>query len=470
MGPENFKFGGGVTETVLHPAVLVFVLIAGIVICVASRRQALAAFIAAAILIPTDQVLLLAGLHFPMLRVLVLFGFVRILREGASLRWRVFSSGMNKINIAMMGLAVLTAVNGMLLFRESAAVINQLGVLYSTFGVYFLLRFLIRTEEDTVFAIRSLIYVAMIVAAVMGYEFVTGHNPYAVLGGARASLYATLAARADRFRAQGPFAHSILAGVFGATLMPLFVSLWWKGKQHRALLISGVVACTVITLTSNSSTPVLAYAAGVLVLCLWPARRWTAVIRWGSVLALVCLHLVMKNPVWHLIARIDVTGGSSGWQRYALIDQCIHHFGDWWLLGVKDTSAWGWDMWDTCNQYVSTAESSGLLCLVLLIAVIVYVFKSLGNARRRVRGRDQQFLWALSAAGVAQAVAFFGVSYFDQTVVVWYGLLAVVSAAAVSAPQKKTVRAAVRTISAPSFVPHVSGGLDFPETGLRNEF
>jgi len=263
----------------------------------------------------------------------------------------------------------------------------------------------------------------------MTYELATGHNPYALLGGARAATYASLAARGERFRAQGPFAHSILAGTFGAVLLPLFAALWWKGKKYRTISVIGILSSTVMTIACNSSTPVMGYAAGVLALCLWPLRKSMRVIRWGIVLIVVALHLVMKAPVWNLIARVDISGGSSSWHRYLLIDECIRHFGDWWLVGVKDTSAWGWDMWDTANQYVWTCDNSGLLPFILFLAVLIYGFKYLGRARRAV-AKDKKrglFVWAVGSALFANVIAFFGISYFDQTIVAWYALLAMTS-------------------------------------------
>lgn len=163
-------------------------------------------------------------------------------------------------------------------------------------------------------------------------------------------------------------------------------------------------------------------------------------IRWGLLLTLICLHIVMKGPVWSLIEKIDVTGGSSSYHRYMLIDQCIRHFGDWWLVGVKDTSVWGWDMWDTANQYVSTCDNSGLVPFVLFIAILVYGFNFLGRARKRVEAERPAalFLWALGAALFANVVAFFGISYFDQTIVGWYALLAMISAASIQS--KKILR------------------------------
>ena len=430
QGPQNLRFGGGVSDTVLNPAVLFVILAAGALICFWPRRRAIVPFLLASILIPMDQVLLIGSLHFPMLRLLVLFGFIRIMKDKVSSKARIFSGGVNKIDIAVILLTVFIALNSILLFQESGAVVNQLGNLFTVFGVYFLLRFLIRDEEDLVRVIQTFAWVVAIIAAIMTYEASTGHNPYALLGGARASTYGSLVIRDDKVRAQGPFAHSILAGTFGAILVPLFMALWWKGKNYRKIAVMGIISATVMTVACNSSTPILAYAAGVLALCMWPCGN-----RCGPPLGNVscwslALHIVMKGPVWSLIEKIDISGGSSSYHRYMLVDQCIRHFGDWWLLGVKDTSVWGWDMWDTANQYVGTCDKSGLLPFLLFIAILVYGFKFLGRARRNPQTDKQAALtmWAFGAALFANVVAFVGISYWDQTMVQWYALLAMISA------------------------------------------
>jgi hypothetical protein len=426
-------------QTFLNPAVLVAILIAGVFICFGSRKQAAAAFLAASLLIPTDQVLLIGSLHFFMLRLLIVFGVIRMVREKAGSKLAIFSHGINKIDIAVILSTIFMAVNGSLLFRESAAVINQIGNVYTVFGVYFLLRLVIRDGEDVVSAIRTLACITVVVAAVMIYEQATGHNPYAMLGGARVSNYASLVAREARYRAQGPFGHSILAGTFGAVMVPLFVALWWKSTKYRALAAVGVVSSSVITLASNSSTPVMGYAAGLLALGMWPLRKSMRAVRWGIVAVLVGLHLVMKGPVWSLIEKIDIAGGSSSWHRYMLVDQCIRRIGEWWLFGVKDTSVWGWDMWDTANQYVSICENFGLLPFLLFVAVLIYGFKYLGKGRRAA-GQDKKtalFMWALGAALFANVISFLGVSYFDQTMVAWYALLAMIPAAIAGLPKKR---------------------------------
>lgn len=432
QGPQNLKFGGGVAGSVFNPAVLALIVVCGVMLLVWPRQRATVVFLAAAVLIPMDQVVLIGPAHFPMLRILLLFGIARMARARSGSGIRVFSGGINKIDISLVLLTIFIAINGILLFQVSAEVVNQLGNIYTAFGAYFLLRYLIRDEADVVRAIQTLAWVAATIAIIMAYEVSTGNNPYALLGGAQAATFGSLLARGERYRAQGPFAHSILAGTFGAVLLPLFVALWCKGKKYRRVALVGVAASTVITFACNSSTPMIGYGAGVVALLLWPLRKSMRLLRWGICLVLIALQVAMKNPVWHLITRIDLTGGSSSWHRYMLIDQCIRHFGDWWLVGVKDTSSWGWDMWDTANQYVGTCDNSGLLPFLLFIAVLVYGFKFVGRTRRAV-AKDKKhslFIWAIGSALFANVVAFVGISYFDQTVVGWYALLAMISAVA----------------------------------------
>ncbi len=437
MEPEHLKFGGGLSETILNPVVLLIVLAAGLVILISPRGKAIVAFVAVSILIPMDQVLIVAGLHFPMLRILALFGIARLISEKISSKRRVFAGGFNNIDTAVVLFSISTAVAALLLFRDSGMLIFQLGSMYQVFGIYFLLRYLIRNEADVIIIIRTLAYVSAFIALIMAWESLTGHNLYAMLGGGRASLYANVGARDDRFRAQGCFGHAILAGSFGAILLPLFPCLWRRGKGNKAVAVVGMVSATIIAVTANSSTSLLAYAGGVIAMCMWPIRNWMRPVRWGIVLALVCLHMVMHSPVWHLITYLDVAGSSSSYHRYMLVDQCIRHFSDWWFIGVKSTYDWGWDMWDTANQYVSVCDSSGLVPFICFMATIVFGFKYIGKARRRAREPKQEVLmWLLGCALFANAVAFVGISYWDQTQVAWYSLLAAISAVAIVRPKR----------------------------------
>jgi len=428
------------------------VIIAGLLIWFLPRNKAFVPFLVVSILIPIDQIVLIGVFHFPVIRILIFFGLIRIAWTKFSSKTEFFAGGMNAIDWTVILLSLTTALTGILLWKILQAYIYELGDIYSTLGLYFVLRFFIRDESDVRRSIRIFAYISAVTALLMVYEQATGQNlVYTILQGAKAATLGSAMERDNRFRAAGSFGHPILAGTFGAILLPLFFGLWLKYKQDRKVAVLGILSATVIPIAANSSTPMLGYMAGLMALCLWPVRGFMRLIRWGIVLTLVSLHMAMKAPVWHLISRIDLAGGSSSYHRYELVNQCILHFKDWWLVGVKSTFDWGWDMWDTANQYVSTADHSGLVPLLLFLAIIVYGFKSVGASRKAVEKEDKKsglMFWALGAALFANVVSFVGISYWDQTAVAWYGLLAMITAAKFAVPAEATATAPVQAVSA----------------------
>lgn len=393
------------------------------------RKCVIFPVLAAAFLLPMDQIVVVGPFHFFLLRLLLFFGWIRLLGIKLSSPCPILSGGMNSVDKAVVLLGVFGAVNYVLLRADWEACVNQLGALYTMLGAYFLVRFLIRDHADVIYTLRVLAYVEVIVAGIMLVEQLTGRNPYVVFGGGKQFFRSSLIERNNRFRTMAAFLHPIRAGTFGATSLGLFVALWWTARKNRRGALAGVVAASVITIASASSTPFSAYLAAVGALCLWPLRKQMRLIRWGIVGALISLHLVMKAPVWVLIRRVDFVGG-SGDHRYQLVNQFIRHFGDWCLLGTQHNSEWGEGMFDMANQYVYIGWTYGFLPFILFLATIVFGFQYLGVARKASESRNQQlFLWALGATLFSHVVAFFGISYLDQVVLVWYVLLAIISAA-----------------------------------------
>jgi len=454
--PENLRFGGGVADTVFNPVVALVVIVAGALMLFLPRKKVIIPFLLTSLLLPGDQILVIAGLHFTLLRILLAFGMLRIFVIKGPGKWNVFSGGLNGVDKALILLFAVSTVAGTLLFQNAQAFIFQLGNLYNAFGAYFLLRCLVRDREDVTRLIRVLALIVVVLGAVMTFEHLTkGWNPYSLLGGAKARYFAADLSRDGHIRATATFGTPILAGTFGAVLLPAFIGLWISDRKQRGVALCGILGATAMTAASHSSTPAFAYVLGILGLCLWPIRGMMRLVRWGIVVTLVGLQMVMKAPVYHLITRVRISGDS--YHRYALIHESVLHFWDWWLIGTKSTAGWGWDMWDTANQYVTTAINGGLLGLILLIAIIVYGFKYVGQARKaELDKRQALFFWALGSALFAYTVSFFGISLWDQSVLEWYALLAVIGA--VAAPQKVkaalpqvfTVRSATQS---PTFAP-----------------
>ncbi len=425
-------FGGGASDSTMHPVVLIAMILATMLILTLPRKYVIAPVLLSIFLIPLGQQLYVGGVHWLAPRIIILCGLIRVIMINATSK-RLLSGGFGSIDRLFFGCVFCEVVGFVLQYNfQSEAVTQQLGILIDFLGGYFLLRALIEDETDIYRALKWMAFVACVLAVGMVWEQVTLQNVFGLLGGTRV----TPEIREGKIRSQGAFQHSILAGTFGATLLPLFFLLWKNGCAKLSAA-AGIVGCTVMTICSNSSTPLLTYTAGVFGVCLWPIRKNMRNTRRALSVTLIALHLAMSAPVWFLMARIDLTGGSSGYHRAELVDQFVKHFSDWWLIGTRDSGSWGWDMWDQQNQYVNIGETGGLAALVLFIAVISGQFARIGNARRTAEGTKREWLfWFLGAALFANVVAFFGANYFDQSKVAWFILLAMISAAtsSMSAP------------------------------------
>ena len=292
-------------------------------------------------------------------------------------------------------------------WMDKQELINNLGVFLDGLGGYLVVRFFIPDGEAVRRTIKTLAVVGVIQGICMLNEQILHVNVFGYIGG----LGPGLTIRDGKIRSEGVLG-CISAGAFAGALIPLFLGLWTE-RKYRLLMCAGVAGATVMVFTSNSSTSVLALAASALAIVCWPLRKQMTLIRRGIVLVLVALHLVMHGPVWSLIARVDVTGSSSGYHRYYLVDNCVRHFSEWWLIGYKDYDKWGFMMFDLCNQFVVQAVMGGLLALVAYIAIVSRSFGALGDARKEVQGdrKREWLLWCLGSALFSVVVAHFGINY-----------------------------------------------------------
>ncbi|MGB9553516.1 MAG: O-antigen ligase family protein, partial [bacterium] len=272
------------------------------------------------------------------------------------------------------------------------------------------------------------------VALEMLNEQFTHRNMFSFFGG----VGETPAFREGHFRSQGPFRHSILAGTVGAVCFPLVVGIWRTNPLGAKL---GVVACLMMVVTSFSSGPVMSLIWGILALIAWRWRDQTRKILVGAVVGYVFLDLIMKAPAYYLIARIDITGGSTGWHRAKLIESAIEHLSEWWLYGTDYTRHWmptgvSWspDHTDITNHYIQMGVLGGLPLMILFILGLWWGFKYVGQIVRGEqivqgsRNDEQKFLaWALGSSLFSHAVTSVGVSFFDQSFLFLYLVLAATS-------------------------------------------
>jgi hypothetical protein len=407
---------------------LLFTLVMGFLTLVLPRRIAILPLIVTSCYITIGQQAVIGGFHFSVLRIMILFGWFRLF-----VRRELISMKFNTIDKLIIIYTCASVIIYVLLWGTYDAFKNQLGFAYNVIGVYFLFRYLVRGFQDIERTIKILGLVLIPLAGFMILEKLTGRNIFSIFGG----VSEVTQVRDGILRAQGSFRHPILAGTFGATSMPLLVGLWAALKNHKLWLKLGIVSSTLITIMSASSGPAMAYIFGLIGLLSWILRRHMRLIVWGLVASLLFLHMVMKAPVWFLMARVNIFSSSTGWYRAYLIDQAIRHLNEWWLIGTKHTADWmpyalsiDPTMADITNQFIAEGVSGGLLKLFLFISIIVVCFRTIGQ-RVRIPKNTDNFLpfqvWAIGVCLLVHVVSFSSISYFDQMVVFWYMLLAFIA-------------------------------------------
>jgi hypothetical protein len=451
MQPKNFRFGGGMTDTVLHPAIAAAMVLAIILIVVLSRKKAIVPFLLALLTIPAEQVLVLGGIHFTMPQILILTVVARMVAFRGSPSEKRFAGGFNALDKVVVLWSLSALIIFALEFMDAQALIKGLGDLVVSLGGYLAVRFLLPDREAVRHALKALAVVCVIQGVCMVSEQFTHQNVFNFAGGPWPQM------REGHLRSEGAMG-TLCSGPFAGVLIPLFL---WLGteKKSRVAAFAGIAGATAMVWASHASTSWMAYGAGLVGLLFWPLRKQMRLLRWGLVALLVALHLVMHGPVWSLIEKVDLTGGSSNYHRYILVDNTIRHFWDWWLLGCKNYGAWGFDMWDLSNQFVVNALTGGLLTLVLYILIFKRGFRAIGLARKRVEGdrRQEWLFWCLGSALFANVVAHFGVNYGPYLIMCFFVLLVGISVATSGAKRPAAVRVEVPGDSDLKSIAHLVG-------------
>ena len=395
-------------------------LVAGsLVLLFAPRRYALGALILVAVFVPMSNRVIVSSIDLMTHRLLVLVGLVRL-----CFRQEARGLSLHTIDKVLIALTLWSIFAYSTLWGTLSGFIYQVGRSFDMIGLYFLFRVFLRSPEDWVAAAKALGVGCVIFAGFMLVESATGKNLLAALG----AMSEEVGGRRGRLRCQASFGHAISAGVFGASLVPLWLAAW-NQEQLRKWAVLGLVTSTFMTVTSASSSSLLTYVAGLAAFFFWPARHHLRLIRWGVLFLLSGLHLVMQAPVWALLQRINVVGGSTGNYRYRLFDRFVHSFDQWWLLGLKSPEE-AFGMWDLCNQFVLEGVRGGLLRLALFVALLALCFREVGRVMANLEDRRQAiWIWALGAMLFAHTAAFWGYDYWDQIRVLLYLLFAVIASA-----------------------------------------
>lgn len=396
------------------PTLVVTVILAALVLAL-PRRFFVVPFIVAASFIPADQRMIVFDLDFTPLRILLVAAIARLYLRGEvrRVRWKRF----DKVVLAW---AVMGAIIYVAQWGEMGAVIYKCGVLLDVLGTYWVFRQHFQSWDEISVTFNAFAVCTVLLTIPVIYEFSTGRNPFVVMG--RVVTWV----REGRYRCQAAFPHSIMMGLFWGTLTPVFLALTHM-PRWRWLFWTAAGASVFIVFASASSTPICTLAAVLLLFALYKYRFYGRSFAWVLLCMVAALHIVMKAPVWHLLARVNVIGGSTGYHRYRLVDACIRHFNEWVLLGTRDTAHWGFGLQDVTNEYVLQAVRGGAATLIVFVIVLIMAINIAGAASLRAQSPSHRwFLWGVCVSLVGHCISFFGVSYFGQIRMLLYSTLAAV--------------------------------------------
>jgi hypothetical protein len=394
------------------------------------RRFALIPLLITTCYMPLGQMFVIAGLHFQFIRILLLVSWCRVFMRGEVRGLRI--GPLDKIFIYW---ALATLVLGTLTQPSFERFTNRSGEIYNAVGSFFLIRCWVRDLDDVIRVVRIMSLMIVPLALSMVVEKFTGRNLFALFGG----VPEITVEREGQLRCQGAFRHPILAGTYGATCFSFFVGLWFQKGRNKLHAAIGVFGSVVVTIAAASSGSLLALISSGVGLSLWPLRHRMRMFRWAIVAILVVLSLVMKAPVWYVFAKLSDVAGGTGWYRSFIIEQAINHFNEWWLVGSTYTAHWapGGEVMagnpgnmDIINNYVSEGLGGGIVKLGLFIAMIVACYKVIGQlvcTPNFLSLGQRIFIWSLGVCLTSHCISFFSVVYFDQIVVMWYWILAVIT-------------------------------------------
>lgn len=365
--------------------------------------------------------------EFTPMRLVILTGLVRAV-SGGFFQWSA-GNRLDQLAALFAIIALISTIGHEGNDFVRIPLIERCGLILNVLGSYLYARAYVTGESFLEDFSKWLAILIIPLGFLLTLEQGSGSNAYASLG----SRSAMAGVRNEEFRAQGPFGHAIIAGTATAVAVPFMVFLW---RTRKVLAGAGGAAAVAGTFSTGSSGPIAALLVTVVLLVLWRWRQNLRRIRLYFWLLLIFLHFAMSRPIWFLIARIDLVGGSTGWHRSKLIDTAIKDWETWWLFGTDYTRHWmhsgvSWNPnhTDITNYYLQMGVLGGLPLMITFIAMIVVALSWLEKGFVLFRGIDpsQEFgLWCIWASILAHCVSFLSIAYFDQS---YAGIFLLVGAA-----------------------------------------
>ena len=383
------------------------------------RRSVLPVYIVAMVFVPADQAVVIAGLDFKVLRILGMFGVLRVIINGENRKLK-----LTTIDKLVLAWAISGTIAFTIMWGTVGAFINRLGVIIDILFLYYVFRIMLKDFKDIEIVFKTLLISCIALTPLVAYELQNARNPFAIMGRSAFSI------REGKVRCSGAFSHAILLGSFSSAVVPIAFAyckkVITKETGKKILWIVATMAAIFITFASASSGPLMAMVGSSILLAGFKLRKHIGKATYAFVAMLVVLHFAMSKPVWHLVARIDFTGGSTGWHRYHLIDKSITHFWEWAFVGVKSVAPWGIWAGDVTSMYILQGVNGGFVTFMIFNILIFTMCRFLWKLSLQDLGKRRVFLvWTIFASTMAHVASFLSVAYFGQILmmlIMWFAM------------------------------------------------
>lgn len=437
----------------MNPLLAAIALTAVAAILLLPRRWALLAFTAGVLYTSAVPLLSLGGLTMYPVRLLMVAALARV-----AMRGELRAIRLNRLDHAVVALYVFTV--GVFLLRSNEGQVYQIGTAVDALLSYFAARAFLRTPDDLRWWLRGIVFLLLPYVPLLWFESITFRNPFAAIGGVELARAGDLWVRGGRLRAVGTFGHPSLLGTFGGTFLALYAGMWFARRDRRLALL-GMALCLGIVGAANSGGPALCVAVAAVGWMLWPMRHEMQWIRGGLLASVVVLALVMKAPIWYVLARVSAITGGDGYHRAVLLDIGFRNLDRWWLAGMplRETAKWlpytntATGNVDMTNNFLQFGVTAGLGAVFLLIFLLVVAFSLLGRALSVVRTAPRKdealepLYWGLGVMLGVHILNWFGITYWDQTYTFWFMQLAAISGLAGVAIDSRTGAAGLVTFT-----------------------
>lgn len=227
-------------------------------------------------------------------------------------------------------------------------------------------------------------------------------------------------------RAAGPFPHPILAGMFLATLLPLYVTFRIKGWQK----IVGI-AGSLCAILSMSTTALLGLIVGVGVLATDYLQRMVRFLSWqliipATLFLLFLLHMGTENGLIRYLSQFTLNPRTALYRRriWEYATQSVEQH-PWFGIGFQAYERLNWMVVSSIDaHWLLLAVRYGVITSFTMFGTAVAAVTLVGLAAGKHRGAIRQAHIGLAAAVLCVVIPGFAVSFFGGAQAWFYMLIA----------------------------------------------